>query len=430
MELYSFEIDSALSFDFSIRYRFELLDGMNIKNYGDKGQNAIGNLNDKILLQRVIAGVTYRFTEDINFAFHLYDARAFGWSLRNSINRNYFKSVNPKDSSEYYIMNPNEQFFEIYDMYLNIKNIIPNLSMTLGRQKLYFGDYRVMGPGDWRNTGRWTWDALRFTYNTETININFWMGGTKIQDPERTSIPFTETEYWGGGMYSRIKILESLALEPFVIFKKNGSAHYIRDIDLRRYWIGARLVDSNLYGFDYDFNFTKEFGKEKGKNIDAYGLFARVGYSFKFLPFKPLLSIRYTYATGGRQQDEEINQFDPAYGAQDKYYGWMNIVTWSNLDDREVVLELFPTRQFWIEIKYNDFYVPVPEGNTLLGTLKLKEGSKHLGSEFNIFSRYNLNKNWQFTFVVGYFFVGEVLPIDNQPAKDAYYIGTQVLFNI
>lgn len=424
---YSYKIDNSLSLDLSIRYRFECWDGMNVKNYGNDSPSAIGKLDDKILLQRIIAGFNYNFNDDIKFAFHLYDARAFGWSLNNSISRDFFKIKNPKNPDDYYIMNPNEQFFEIYDLFLSFKDLLPNLSASIGRQKIFLSDYRVMGPGDWRNTGRWTWDALRLIYDINNFITNLWIGGTKTQDPEQTTIPFTNTEYWGGGIHSQIKLLSTMTLEPFFIFKTQGSAPYIKESSIHRYWLGARFVDSNLFNFDYDFNFTKEFGTESGKNINAYGLFARLGYSFNILPFKTLLSLRYTYASGNTG-NYEIRKFDPVYGAQDKYYGWMNVVSWSNLDDREIVLELFPIQNLWVEIKYNDFYIPEPDNYTIMG-MELKEGSKHLGSELNLFSRYSFNK-WQFVLVLGYFFAGDIKPINNHPANNAFYIGTQVMLNL
>lgn len=43
---------------------------MNAKNYGDDSPEAIGSLNDKIMLQRVIPGVIYS-GKTITAAFHL-----------------------------------------------------------------------------------------------------------------------------------------------------------------------------------------------------------------------------------------------------------------------------------------------------------------------------------------------------------------------
>ena len=111
----------------------------------------------------------------------------------------------------------------------------------------------------------------------------------------------------------------------------------------------------------------------------------KAGYQFHDIPTNPIISIRESYASGGKKTDDKIYTFEPAYGANDKYYGWMNITSWSNLDDREIVLEFFPVKKMWIEVKYNRFYIPVPEDVTLLNTMKLEPGKHHLGDEYRYF---------------------------------------------
>jgi len=53
------EDTARFRFDLSVRYRFESWNGMNAKNYGDDRVDAIGKLDDKILLQRIIPGITF-----------------------------------------------------------------------------------------------------------------------------------------------------------------------------------------------------------------------------------------------------------------------------------------------------------------------------------------------------------------------------------
>ena len=94
-------------------------------------------------------------------------------------------------------MNPQEEFFEIYDLYFEYRNLFKNVTVKTGRQKIFYGDSRIFGPGDWGNTGRWTWDAIKFSYKKGENFIDIFGGGTKIHDPLKISIPFTQTEYLG-----------------------------------------------------------------------------------------------------------------------------------------------------------------------------------------------------------------------------------------
>lgn len=50
---------TLLQFNFTLRERFELWNGINAKNYGNP--QGYGSLNDKILFQRVVTGFTPNF---------------------------------------------------------------------------------------------------------------------------------------------------------------------------------------------------------------------------------------------------------------------------------------------------------------------------------------------------------------------------------
>jgi len=428
--LYSQEEFQGFRFDLSLRYRFEIWDGMNARNYGDDRPEAIGNINDRILLQRIIPGITFR-NKNLTAAFHLQDSRAFGWSLRDNKYPDLFKIRKTGTLSPYYTMNPQEEYFEIYDLYFEYRNLFKNITIKAGRQKIFYGDYRIFGPGDWGNTGRWTWDAVKISCKKGENFIDIFGGGTKIHDPHKISLPFTNTEYWGGGLYFHIRATDWLNAEPFYAFKTEGSADYIRTLSINRHWAGFRLVSPEKPDFIYDFLYAAEFGRENGKRVSAYGYFAKAGYRFRSLPSSPVLSLRYTYASGGKKSDDVIRTFEPAFGASDKYYGWMNIVQWSNLSDPEIVLELFPLKKkMWVEMKYNRFYIPVPDDVTVLNTMKIIEGKHHLGDETDIFIRYQPFKKWQFTGVFGYFKPGDLEEINFKDPKDSFWIAFQVLFNL
>lgn len=428
--LYSQEKDSVkFQIDGNIRYRYENWNGMNTLNYGDDSPNSLGNLKDNILLQRVILGLYYRPQKDVAFSFHLQDSRAFGWSLRNSVLPDAFKIKKSGTMNPYYIMNTNEVFYEIYDFNINFTNVLKNTSIKLGRQKIMESDYRIYGPGDWGNAGRWTWDALKITYNSDNFSLDGWLGGTRINYPGRTTFPFVFNEFFGGGAYGIYKMNKDFTFEPYIARKQQGNADYIKDQSINRDWVGMRIAHNNFHNIISEINYVREFGREIGKTISAYGLFAKAGYTFEIQKNKFILSLRYSYASGGNKTDEDVHTFDPVYGAQDKYYGWMNLVKWSNLDDREIVLEAYKGNNLWIEMKYNQYRIPSPENALINGTLKLKPGNDYLGEEFNIYTKYALNNNWQFIFLLGVFNPKEVQLINNKIPESSLTIGLQVQYN-
>ena len=133
---------SKIEFDLLLRERFESWNGMNAKNFGDP--NGIGDLNDKMLLQRVIVGLNYKPNSKITVSAHLQDSRAFGWSLRNAKYPELYKLREDGSQTPYYIRNPNEEFFEIHDLFFEYTNLWNNISVKAGRQKIYFGDKRIL----------------------------------------------------------------------------------------------------------------------------------------------------------------------------------------------------------------------------------------------------------------------------------------------
>ncbi len=427
---YSQETGSGLSFDLSARYRFELFDGFNARNYGDDSRDATGRLDDKVLLQKIITGITYRkarFTASV----HLQDSRAFGWSLGQNEYPGLFRYHNGTDNVHYYTMNPQEEFFEIYDLFVEYRDLLKNLSVKIGRQKIFFGDYRMIEPSLWGNTGRWNWDAVRISYRKNDEFIDVFAGGTKINDPLKISIPFTGTEFWGGGAYAHKRVTPWLEAEPFYAFKTEGSADYISTLDINRNWIGIRLLSPENHKLIYDLLFTREFGREAGKKISARGYSLKTGYRFENFPASPELGISYNYASGGMKDDEVIQAFDPAYGARARFYGWMGIISWTNLSNPQISLKLKTAgNRMLAELKYHFFFIPEPENYAVLNTMRIKKGRHHLGNEADLFLRYQYNKRWQFTGVLGHFKPGDLEQINYRDPEPAFWMGLQVQFSL
>jgi len=354
---------------------------------------------------------------------------SFGWSLRNAEYPDLFKIGESDTENPYYIRNPNEEFFEIYDLFFEYRGLlVDSLTIKAGRQKISFGNNRIFGPGEWGNTGNWTWDAVKFSYSNNNNYVSAFVGGTKIHDPKKTSIPYTNTEYWGGGIYAHYHFSNIINIEPFYAYKTAGSADYINLLSFHRHWTGMRLFHSDYHSFAYDFTFVKEFGHESTQQIDAYAYVAQLGYQFKSLFSKPKLSLRRSYASGGTDENK-IKTFDPVYGSRDSYYGRMNLVKWSNIADNEIVLEIFPLKKLSIEISYNNFRMPSPENVVLLKTIQLKSGEHYLGDELDVFIRYRKINHFEFTGAFGYFRPGNIMPINNLSAKNANWCALQVLYS-
>jgi len=424
----SVKAQSSLSWnlDGNIRYRFERWGNMNALYYGSEPD--LGDPNDNILLQRIITGTSIRTKNYITISAHLQDSRAFGWSLSNAKKPDAFKKHPENSMDPYYIMNPQEEFFEIYDLNIRIDSMLNLFSVIAGRQKIAYTDFRAFGPGSWGNTGRWTWDAIRLVFEEKKWSGNIWFGGTKIHDPGKTYLPFTHTEFTGGGLHATIHLSDYLDTDLYLAHKRQGSADYIRDNQISRNWFGFRLYNPTSSSLKYEISSTHEYGKENESRIKASGLFFKLGYQLNQVLWHPCLTLRYTYASGNSPQTDYNENFDPVFGAGDRYYGWMNLVKWSNLDDREIMLELFPLNGMRIELKYNRLAIPQPDGVLINGNLELLPGKKHLGNEFDLYAKYDINNNWQLVAATGLFLLKDAKTAYSEKPGNASWVAFQVIY--
>ncbi len=397
---------ATLTFDGQIRERFEALDGLNKLAYGDHSITAwgkkAGNSDDKLLLQRIIAGFTYKPQKNITFHLHLYDARVWGWSLDQD------DFVKNRGTPDEFVMDPDEEYFELYDANIQIERLFgSHLSTILGRQKIWYGDKRIFGPGGWGNSIGWLWDAARFSYKRAGNFVDAWYGQTKTKDPDKFSL-FHKHVYQGIGMYSHFGLLKTGAIEPFFAWK-NNLFHDVRPEEKTIYG-GARYVIKDFHGFNGDFTYAHEGGSIGNRDVDAYGYVAKIGYCFSKIPMEPNLVIGRVFASGDRNpKGGLIRTFTRPFGSTDgEHYGRMDIMFWSNLIDNQVSLYLTPLRHLNVKLAFHDFSLDKPEGRWSYYKYMNKPGNRdtHLGDEYDLQLIYDYTKSLQFQFIYAFFNAG------------------------
>lgn len=432
-------IADNITIDGHVRFRAESFDGYNTKAYGD-AESKTGDPDDTVLMQQIVAGITYTPTKDITVKLNMKDSRTYGWSLSQEETGN--ENLWDQKNSPNYNMNPNEEYFEVNDAYVEIKNLFTDgLSAKIGRQSISYGDKRVFGPGEFGNTGRWRWDAAKLGYKWDNNFIDAWYGGTKIHDPEEASFP-NEHEFRGFGLYSHFETTKTGAIEPFLATKKSTSDQFggnpssIKG-ELNHNWMGARLYDTNVFNFYYDVTYVKQGGEKSNLDTDAYGYAAMLGYNFKEMPWKPKLDYTHVYASGekGGTADGEESVFTFAYGANDWVFGWMNLISWSNIVDDEIKLTLKPSDKWYVQLDHHFYKLAESEqGMTTLGQIGSTGASKGLydevGQESNLEIRYQYNKDLQFRAWYAYFQPGDVIKNDTSKGatNNASWMALQVLY--
>ena len=393
--------------DGQIRERFETLNGMNKLAYGDNSVDAkgkvVGDSDDRLLLQRIIAGFSYKQNEQISYHLHMYDARVWGWSLGPN---DFVKNRNTPDE---YVMDPDQEYFELYDANIEVTDlVVKGFSTMLGRQKIWYGDKRIFGPGDWGNSIGWLWDAGRFSYKKDGNFMDAWYGQTKTQDPDSFSL-YHKHAYQGVGFYSHYGVAEKCAVEPFFAWKNNLFHDVVPEEEL--YYFGARFYENDFHGFNCDFTYAAEYGDKGDQSVRAYGYVAKVGYRFEKMFMKPNLVFGRVFGSGDdNPADNTAKTFHTPFGSTDgEHYGRMDIMSWSNLIDNQVDLFLAPLEDLHVKIAYHHFNLDKWQDKWQYYGYQNKPGNRytHLGDEIDLEVKYDYSKQLQFQLIYAYFMAGD-----------------------
>lgn len=385
---------TGIGYDGQVRLRFESFDNMNEKYYGKNPK--LGDAKDNYLMSRIQLGLFYRFNEVWDARISMQDARVFDWG---------FDTQDWYNSEFNQVHSTQTDFFELYETYLRYSN--KGFTVTAGRQKIPYGDLRVFGPGEWKNSGKWIWDAVKTSYKDGENFLDFFYGGMMLHDPDEFSLNGRHG-YYGAGMYGHYVFKENAAIEPLLAYKINDKPNGIYHT-LESYYIGARVYDKDFHSFFYDATYVKSYGDYtrldvQTVDIDGVGYHAEAGYAFK--PIKTKLALGYTYATGDNPNTKKNENFDTVFGASDKYYGRLNLFQWQNIKDSEIDLYYNAFEKTNIKLEYHTFYADEPSNKWLSYTIPSMQND-HYGDEVDLFGTYAYSKDFNILLGVGYFIAGE-----------------------
>ena len=396
---------AEFDYEGQVRLRFESFDNMNEKYYGTNPK--AGEAHDSYLMTRVQLGLIYKFNDNWSAKVSMQDARVIDWGF--SSDDWYNKEFGQVNSTQ-------TDSFELGKTYLEYKNA--NVTVTAGRQSISYGDARVFGPGEWKNSGKWIWDAIKVSLKDGDNFLDFFYGATMLHDPDDFSLSHRHG-YHGGGMYGHYVFKKNAAFEPILAYKINDKKNEVYN-SLESYYAGARVYDRDLESFFYDITYIKSFGdyiklSSEKVSIDGVGYHAEGGYNFKEINTK--VGLGYSYASGDNPNTKERETFDAVFGASDKYYGRLNLMQWSNIKDYELFTIFKPIPKTSIKIEYHKFYAD-EQSNKWLSYTIADMRNDHYGDEIDIFAVHKYSKNIKLLFGVGYFMSGSY--IKEAASKNSY----------
>lgn len=415
--------DPNLVFDGQYRGRMDIYNGVNKSAYGnasiDSKGNSRGEPDDSIYLQQIIAGVNYSPSALWEYKLYMYDSRSWGSSLGTQ------DFLVNKGTSDEYTMDYYNDHFELYTTYARRKNLFDTpLTLTLGRQKLGYGDRRVFGPGEWGNTMGWLWDALHLSYKQDKNFLDIWYGQTRTKAPDDFSV-LEKHRYQGIGVYGHYET-DPIVIEPLFAWK-NPLYHTTLPYE-NFYYAGSRFYKEGL-GWNTDITAVKEFGYSGNKTVNAYGYVVKAGYQWD-APSHPKLTAGYTYASGDKNSNDlEVGTFTTPFGMNDgPYYGRADIVIWSNIKDIETALNVNVLPNLNGEIGFHRFSLADAQDKWYEFGYKNKSGNSytHIGDEVDVSLNYRVGNTLTLLGIVSYFKPGDFIRKNDIGQSDASKIFLQV----
>lgn len=421
------EEDEKLTFSFQYRGRFDIYDGVNKLAYGDDSIDAKGNVrgasDDTIFLQQIITGLTYKPNDDWILKASIYDSRSWGSSLDAN---DFIKNPGTLDE---YMMSFYDDHLELFDTYVRRQNLFnEDLTLTLGRQQLGYGDRRIFGPGKWGNTMGWLWDAAHLSYKEDKNFIDVWYGQTRTKEPNDFSIKHKH-RYQGVGLYGHYET-STMKVEPFMAWRNNLHHEVKAEDDL--YYAGVRMYENDP-GFIYDVTLVKEEGDSAELDIDAYACVLKAGYFFDD-SYNLKLTAGFIYASGDENPaDNKMQTFTAPFGANDGlHYGRMDIMVWSNMKDIQGSISFNPTKKLFIETAYHHFNLAEANDKWYLFGYQNKPGNNytHIGDEVDLIVKYKWSSSVDLLGIYSYLNAGDFITKNDIAQNNASKIFLQFMYRM
>ena len=253
--------------------------------------------------------------------------------------------------------------------------LVPNLTIKAGRQLVVWGNHRMFGHFDWNNVG-WAHDGLTANYKlskSTTLQVG-WLrtaerncGGSStgncIPNVRDSSGAFVDADDDGNVVYLRAPMkVAGVVLEPTYIWHDGGtggtinsprpmnqSRHTLGGRAVKKFAAGSARVDATIEGY-YQFGEIGDGTGPKNMDIEAYAFHIDGGLTLP-VPMQPRLSAEYNTASGDDPNDTStFGGFDQLYPTNHIHFGYMDRMSWKNMNHFAFGLQLRPNKDSHFEV--------------------------------------------------------------------------------
>ncbi|HEY7158622.1 MAG TPA: alginate export family protein [Gemmataceae bacterium] len=232
--------------------------------------------------------------------------------------------------------------------------------VRFGRQELYFGSQRLIGPSDFPNVRR-TFQGVRAFWLGKDWNVDaFWVQPVLMR-PTSLDPPDHNQNFSGLWAAHRPRKDQEIDLYYLNLDNRNPGVAVGRDGVLGGYNVstfGGRYV-GDYRGLLWDFEGMYQFGGWSNQIISAGAATTGLGYQFARLPFNPQFWVYNDWASGTQNpvSGNIHGTFNQLFPWGHTYFGYLDLVGRQNIDDMSMQFGFFPLKWIQTTVQYHIFHL-------------------------------------------------------------------------
>ncbi len=377
-----------------------------------------------------------------------------------------------------YETNTTASIKQAYFKLRNLGDISPflnNVTLMVGRKQWAYGDQRLIGHLNWTNVGR-THDGVVARWKigggkswVDAFISQVGVDGTDDAGPGQ-AIAQSDQEVFLYGFYSHFVNpfgVKGIVAEPYLFINDKENSAVDGSDGSERWFGGIRLVGKKipgLPGVDITLEPTWQWGLQELATanttsttvpIQAFGMGAKVGYTFKNVSWQPRIGYEFVYASGDDKpgntnaRASSNKTFNQLYPLGHAHLGYMDVHGYQNIEAHAVRLSAKPSKKlllkadlwFFEAAEEADSFYSVAGSTARFGgdqATSVEGGvsrtinvDDEYGQELDLVAKYKLFKNVGVVGGYSHYFTGDFLEDTNngtQPGMDWFWLQAAVKF--
>lgn len=311
--------------------------------------------------------------------------------------------------------------FDLAQAYIELRNGAQSwISLRVGRQKMFYGDERLIGQSNWSNASR-SFDAIRLRIQSRTygVRVDTFASSVVKNYPTALDRVLPGQNFYGMDV-DFAKLAPNATIGAFIYLKSLPSVIGVDKLagDERLYTTGVRANGKFKGGFDYHGRYAFQSGHRADDPIHAWGTYGVLGYTILKLGVQPRVSIEAAGASGNRTiGDRVIGTFDQLYPTGHGRRGLTDTFAEENIKNLKPGFDFkphpkarvyFAVNRLWLASRYDGLY----DSRSAALIVKVPASGARdpqVGTDLDLYGTYDVSRRVQLGAGAGHLFPGPFL---------------------